>query len=137
MHKGKVTIIILSTLLLLVSLVGIAFAETKTVSNVTGTTWDPGTDVYRSKTTSTFVAPWLSVHIRAYGYNPNPLKDQMSKSVYNSTNTGDVFLADIYLGPYPSKHDANTQYGGLSFYTSISGVHSTWCWWTYGNYGGC
>jgi len=137
MHKDKVTLAILLTLMLLVSLVGIAFAESKTVSNVTGTTWDPGTDVYRSKTTSTFTAPWMSVHIRAYGFSPNPLKDQMSKSVYNSTNTGDVWVADIYAGPYPSYHAANTQYGGITFYTSISGVHSNWCWWTYGNYGGC
>ena len=114
---------------------GIASAETRNVSNVTGTTWHDA-DVYRGRTTSTFLAPWIYVNIRAWGGGEHPLKDQMTSSQYNAYDSGTAHVADIY-GPTVSRHVANTPYGGIEFYTSGTGCESNFCWWYYDLEGSC
>lgn len=110
-----------------------ALAETRTVSNVTGSTWhDTNSSSYKSRTTSSSPAPWIYVNFRNWGSPPNPLKDERIASKKDSTTSGTVSIPDLYNGPYPSQHLVNTAYGGVEIYTSDNACFSNYCWWYYG-----
>lgn len=126
--------LVLAALLTTVISVGVALAETRSQSGVTGSTWhDGGTHEYKGRTTSGSPAPYLYVNIRAWAGSPNPLKDEKTSDGSNTTATGIVAVADLYMGGrYISRHLANTQYGGVEFYTSATGCQSNFCWWNTG-----
>lgn len=116
---------------------GVARAETRTVSGITGSTSTSGSyaNAYTSATQSQYS---MTVTERIWGSEPNPLKDEKSRSCQNCTNTGTVSICySCYFGYESTKHVARIQIGAdpVTFYTSRTGCNSSSCW--YFNNGGC
>lgn len=112
------------------------FAETRTISNVTGRTrTDSAVQGVFSRTTATSIAPYLYVNIRAHAFD-GIIKDEKSYAKQNIRKTPEVYVGLIY--PYQvARHYANTQYGAIEIYTSAYGNISNSCWWNYGYTGHC
>lgn len=124
---------------LMLLLVGVVSGEARTVSNVAGNTWH-GVGVYRSQTTSGSPAPYISVHLRAWGQAANlagrEIKEQEQSARYSTAQTGVVDVLDNWNGgTYTSRHIANTQSGSVEIHTSATGCTSNYCWWNTGSPG--
>lgn len=118
-------------------LTGIASAETKTVSGITGRTYTDGSQA-KANTSATVGQYSMTVTERIWGGSPNPLKDEKSRSCQNCTSTGTVSICwQCYFGYESTKHVARIQIGAdpVTLYTSRLGCHSSSCW--YFNTGGC
>lgn len=138
MHERRILRESLFVALVLATLmVGTIWAETRTQSNVTGSTYHY-LDGWRAYTSSTFVQPYIYVNLRAWGSPPNPLKDEQSNAKYNAAKTDTVQVADIY--PVESTQNlVNTPYNTITFYTSgdewggNGGCFSSYSWWSSGS----
>jgi|SRR5581483_172010 hypothetical protein len=125
MRPNKVLTGIVLSVTVTLFLAGVALAEDRWVGNVYGST----THIqggYSAFTSSTAQAPYLEVYMKSWGACCPRYKGGASKGKYNSFNTGTVVLSDIYW-TCTTRHLANTQYGGIEFYTSDNGTHSNFC----------
>jgi hypothetical protein len=110
-------------------IVGVVYAETKTVGDTTGRTWI-SSGYIKAYTRSSYAVYQLYVNLRAWGESPNPLKDEKYNTTYNSTTTQTLSMF-FYNAVFPSRHLSRVYPGGAAttFYTSLSGNESTYyCW---------
>ncbi len=130
MTHQKLYFVVALCIVTVLSLKGVAYAEDKWVSNVYGTT-NHIQGGYNAYTYSTSQAPYIEVNIKSWGSCCPRYKGGDIKSKYNAYNSGTALISDIYFSN-TSRHLANTQYGGIEFYTSDNGTHSSYCWWING-----
>lgn len=130
MVPKKVFVTAMLLAILIVMLFGTALAEDKWVNNIYGITFHVQGG-YKAYTYSTALAPYLEVYMKSWGSCCPRYKGGAVDGHPNIYRTADVVLADIYW-TYTTRHTANTQYGGIEFYTSDNGTHSTFCWWNKG-----
>lgn len=86
---------------------------------------------YSAFTYSPSQAPYIEVYMKSWGACCPRYQGGASNGKYNAYTTNTVKLSDIYW-TYTTRHLTNTQYGGIEFYTSDNGAHSTFCWWNNG-----
>lgn len=119
-----------AALVLTVLLVGVAHAEQKVISGVTGRTYQISNQ-YGAYTSATSIKNWLYANERAWAAGgTNPLKDQQIRECFMCTHSGTAYVSSNY--PWTTtKHTFRTNAGDnpTNFYTSGTGCQSSSCWW--------
>lgn len=127
-------ILVVAVILYMTNLVGTIIAETQYSGSGVGTTYNSGSDV-ASRTYDSgedHAHYWLYVNLRAWGAQPNPLKDQRGADCYWCTSTTTVRVWGGYFGYYTARHIVklhNAPGSSWNIYTSRSGAQSSYnCW---------
>lgn len=111
--------------------IGSAFAEQKTVANVTGRTWFPGGTWNNAQTTSTQTWPYIKSDTRLWHLGAVDSSSTIAQQ-YNSNHSGLGGASALIWGTTTTNHLTNAPTGGYTFYTSSTGGQSTANWWACG-----
>jgi hypothetical protein len=140
MYKRRSLIIwgvFLTFVVAILTTTGIALAESKTVGDTTGYT--KGVNIngekWESRTSSSVQMYYIYVNLRTWSGSTK--KGEVQHGVYYAYRTNPVRLSATFL---PTAQHASQYYPGggfTTFYTSVAGCESSFCWWYYGFDHGC